>query len=474
MRRGRTFTQALVMHCSVLTPTFLITATIMFGPEFVWPFVSAAVRAVLIVQTTLAVVAGLYFAFTMAPAIYRRCRRFLCRLGSRIGSSLVSWMFARRVQSWPFLMTLFRFCASVVGYPFAESWDPQLCVSPTSVGSTEAGAPFTILGRPGSSVQMMRMYRNSGRAGYLRGIVVVFSDGTEMQAGVRQDEFSEFTLSNDERITGMTLWAYYPPARTFFSFWRKATDASAVRVGRIDITTSQRSWSYGMDGTAKLSSKEVNVGSGLLVGFQGRAGNDMDQISPIFLKPLSTSVVENIVFEQTPDPEGLRLTTLREGSALWNGTDYTWNFSGSDIRDASTTFSAGLNSAFSVSSTFTASLPRVADTGVGATWAQGTTQNYDQHSGSATQLTWSTAISMSADNPAVFCLAMVWEGRVNLRWSGVQTVMADGVTASFPTSGMLSHVTYGKVETIYSSSSLSRLAVVYSFSRTATRVWTRG
>ncbi|EAQ87746.1 predicted protein [Chaetomium globosum CBS 148.51] len=445
MRRGRTFTQALVMLCSVLTPTFLITATTMLGPKFVWPFVSAATRAVLIVQTTLAVLTSLYFAFTMAPALYHRSRRLLCRLGSRIRSSLVSLMLARRVQSWPCLVTLFRFYASVVGYSSAESWDPQLCVSPTSVGSTEGGAPFTILGRPGSSVRTMRLYRNSGRVRYIRGLVVVFSDGTEMQAGVRKDEFSEFTLSDDELITGMTLWAYYPSSKTFFSFWRKATDASAVRVGRISITTSQRSWGYGMDGTARLSSKEVNVGSGLLVGFKGRAGNDnMDQIGPIFLKPLSTSVVENIVFEQTPDPDGLRLTTLREGSAVWNGTDYTWNFSGIDIRDASTTFSAGFNSAFSVSPTFTASLPRVLDTGFGATWGQGTTQNYDQHSGSATQLSWSTTIAMSADNPAVSCLAMVWEGRVNLRWSGVQTVMADGVTASFPTSGMLSHVTYGK------------------------------
>jgi hypothetical protein len=438
------------MYSSVLTPAFLAAITITLGPGFVKPFVTSALWAVFIVQTAIAVAVSLYVALTMTPAILRSFCRFWSPLVSRIGTSLVSLMFVRPLRYSPSAMMILRFCASVFGYSSEESWDPELCVNPTSVGSIDSGTPFTILGRSGSSVRMMRLYRSSGRFGFLRGIVVTFSDGTEMQAGVRKDQFSELTLSTDELITGMTLWAYYPSARSFFSFWRKADDAHTARVGRIDVTTNQRSWGYGIGNTVGLSSKAVNVGSGLLVGFRGRAGDSMDQIAPIFLKPLSNSVVEDIVFEQTPDPEGLRLTTLREGSALWNGTDYTWSFSGSDTRDISTTFSAGSSSALSASSTFTASLPRVLDTGVGATWGQGSTENYDQQSGRSTQLTWSTTIPMSADNPAVSCVAMVWEGRVNLRWSGVQTVMADGITSSFPTSGLLTHTTYGKVETVCS------------------------
>lgn len=438
------------MYSSVLTPAFLAAITVILGPAFVKPFLTSALWAVLIVQTAIAVAVTLYVALTMTPAILRSSHRFWSPVVSRIGSSLLSLMFARSLRYSPLAMMVLRFCASAFGHSSEESWDPELCVSPTSVGSIDGGAPFTILGRPGSSVRTMRLYRNIGRVGYLRGIVVVFSDGTEMQAGVRKDQFSELTLANDELVTGMTLWAHYSSVGSFFSFWRNADDAHTARVGRIDITTNQRSWGYGIGNTAGLSSKAVNVGSGLLVGFQGRAGDAMDQIAPIFLKPLSNSVVEDIVFEQTPDPEGLRLTTLREGSALWNGTDYTWSFSGSDTRDISTTFSAGTSGSLSASSTFTASLPRVVDTGVGATWGQGTTENYDQQSGRSAQLTWSTTVPMSADNPAVSCVAMVWEGRVNLRWSGIQTVMADGITSSFPTSGLLTQTTYGKVETVCS------------------------
>ncbi|KAH6856278.1 hypothetical protein B0I37DRAFT_283455, partial [Chaetomium sp. MPI-CAGE-AT-0009] len=329
------------------------------------------------------------------------------------------------------------------GLSSAASWNLDLCVRPTGIGSSDKGTPFTILGPAGSSVQTLRLYRNTRNVGYIRGIDIIFSDGTERRAGVRKDQFSELVLSNNELITGMVLWAFFPSQswKGFFSWGRKAP---SERVGRIDVTTSQRSWGYGIDNTAKLSSTAVNVGSGILVGFQGRAGDELDQISPIFLKTLSNSVVDDIVFEKPAGSDGLQLVTLKEGSAVWNGTDYSWNFAGTDIRDASTTFTTGLNNAFSLQTTFTASLPRVLDSSMGANWGSGNTESRDQHSGRSTQLSWSTTIDLTEDNPAVYCAAMVWEGRVNVRWSGLQTVMADSATVSFPTSGFLRHVAHGK------------------------------
>lgn len=81
--------------------------------------------------------------------------------------------------------------ASLVGVSSAESWNPGLVVRPTGVGSPSQGRPFTILGEAGASVRGLRLYRNRGKEAYLRGIVTFFSDGSEIRAGVRKDQFSE-------------------------------------------------------------------------------------------------------------------------------------------------------------------------------------------------------------------------------------------------------------------------------------------
>ncbi|KAL2190004.1 hypothetical protein L209DRAFT_749979 [Thermothelomyces heterothallicus CBS 203.75] len=325
----------------------------------------------------------------------------------------------------------------------AEPWSPDLCVRPTSIGGGSGGAPFTILGSAGSSVSTLRLYRNNGAEGYLRGLVAVFSDGNEMIAGVRKDQYSELTLDEGEIITGMTLWALTPSAKG-----RKAKTEATPRAARIDITTNHRSWGYGVDNTAKLSNKAVNVASGVLVGFQGRAGDDLDQVAPIFLETLSESVVDDVVFERIPGNDGLVLETLKEGTAVWNGTDYSYTFSGSTARDASTTFTSGTSNGLSLKTTFKTSLPRVLESGLDAGWDFGATQTQERHTGRSAQLSWSSTVQMSADTPAVFCSAMVWRGQITLRWSGTQTVSAGDASVSFPTSGLLNHVDYGKVETV--------------------------
>lgn len=320
------------------------------------------------------------------------------------------------------------------GLASAESWSPDLCVRPTGLGSSGGGDPFTILGSAGSSVRRLRVYRNNGKMGYLRGIVVFFSDGTEMRGGVRKDQFADIEFAAGEAVTGLTLW--------------QLTNSTGSRVARIDISTSQQSWGYGVDNTARLSSKAVNVGSGVLVGFQGRAGDDLDYLAPIFLKSLSSSTVSDIVFEKTGDDEGLHLVTLREGSAVYNGTDYSWSFSGNEARDVTTAFTSSMTNTLGATTTFSASIPKIAMTGVTGTWTGATTSTYDQSSGHSAQLSWATSIDLSKDVPAVSCSAMVWEGRLNVAWTGTQTVVANGEAVSFPVSGTLTHVAYGKVETV--------------------------
>ncbi len=342
-----------------------------------------------------------------------------CRLSSRGSSSL--FVFAVGL-------------GLCVGSALAEPWSTDLCVRPSGVGGA-SGAPWTILGSAGASVRKLRVYRNNGKRGYLRGIVVFFTDGTEMRGGVRKDQFADFDLSDGEVVTGATLWQM------------TNSSSGSARVARIDIATNQKSWGFGVDDMSRLSSKAVNVGSGVLVGFQGRSGDDLDFLAPVFLKTLTSSHVDDIVFEKFDNTQGLRLVTLREGSAVWNGTDYSWTFSGGESRDKSMSFNNGLTTSLGLSTTFAVAAPVISKAGVSASWSLGTSASFDQHWGHGLSLSWSTTIALSKDVPAVSCSALVWEGKLNLAWSGTQTVSADGRSVSFPTSGTLRQVDYGKVET---------------------------
>ncbi|KAK4125627.1 hypothetical protein N657DRAFT_662121 [Parathielavia appendiculata] len=389
----------------------------------------------------LAALSAVFSAFSSAASA-------VIALSVLVGLSLFSASGARglwfrssaRRCSWGLILLIVLL--GLVGSVLGSRWDRGLLVRPTGIGAPNGGAPFTILGSAGSSVRRLRVYRNNGKDGYLRGIVAFFSDGTDQRGGVRKDQFAELALDDGEVITGMTLWS---SSASGFS-----RGSSVSHVARIDVTTSARSWGYGADNTAKLSAKAVSVGSGVLVGFQGRAGDDLDQLAPIFLKPLSGSRVDEIVFDPIGGSDGLRLVTLREGSALWNGTDYSWTFSGSESREASTSFIMGFSGSLSVGTTFSAAFPRIVTAGMNAGWTSGNTESRDRKSGTAASLSWSTSIDLTVDNPAVQCSAMVWEGRLNIGWSGVQTVTADGASMSFPVLGTVQHVAYGKVETVCS------------------------
>ena len=386
------------------------------------------------------VLAGLFAATaadSLSVALVAACLVFGVVAVSSVATSGLSRGSGRRRH--PLASALFALAivlAVFVGSARAEPWGTDLCVRPTGVGAASQGAPFTILGSAGSSVRKLRVYRNNGKDGYLRGIVVFFSDGTEMRGGVRKDQFSDFDLADGEVVTAATLW-------------QMSNSTSGARVARLDFSTSSRSWGFGVENTAKLSSKGVNVGSGILVGFQGSAGDDLDFLAPIFLKTMSSSTVSDIVFEKFGDTDGLKLVTLREGSAVFNGTDYSWTFSGSESRDSSTSFSSGTSASFGASTTFALEAPAIIkEAGITASWTFGTTSSFDKHSGKSRSLSWSTTVALSKDVPAVSCSALVWEGRLDVAWTGTQTIVTDGRSISFPTSGNLRHVDYGKVETV--------------------------
>src|SRR5262245_52501423 len=87
----------------------------------------------------------------------------------------------------------------------AAMWDQNLWAERRRIGGN-GGHPFTLVAETGTVVEKIRVYRKNEGRRFLRGIRVFYSDGAEAFTGQEQDEYSEFSFEDGERITSMTLW----------------------------------------------------------------------------------------------------------------------------------------------------------------------------------------------------------------------------------------------------------------------------
>ncbi|KAL2255157.1 hypothetical protein VTK26DRAFT_3982 [Humicola hyalothermophila] len=316
------------------------------------------------------------------------------------------------------------------------TWDRALLERQSPVGGNE-GAPFSLVGRAGAVVTKVQFFRhNDGAEKYLRGIRVFFSDDTELVAGSEESRYQEFDLPAGSAVSRFSL-----------SAWHHAKN-KRTRVGRVQIgLTTGASFSFGLDEDAASTDVPMRVGSGVLVGFEGRAGLDLDQLAPVFLKKIDRSEIENVEVEPFDPSSGLRLVTLDADHAVWNGTAYTYHFSGSTTSSSSTSWSSSFSQDLGVTTKFVANwVPQIVSTEMSASWGFGASQSTSMSESSSKTLSWAVDRDMKGPEDEAICEAQVWEGRLDLRWEGVHTLTTrDGYTSSFLTRGTVKRVAVGKV-----------------------------
>ncbi|KAK9774575.1 putative Mannose-binding lectin [Seiridium cardinale] len=151
----------------------------------------------------------------------------------------------------------------------------------------------------------------SGRRGCLNGIELEFSDGKRSSAGNTDttQTFEECLLDivKGERVKSMSLWGM--------------GSGQWDRTSRLRFDTT--------DGTAFNAGAEAHgeneykseVGSGLLVGFRGRAGINIDCLAPLFLKPVVKQYVDKITYPTLDmnDTGFLQMEILDRAKAEWDG-----------------------------------------------------------------------------------------------------------------------------------------------------------
>ena len=141
--------------------------------------------------------------------------------------------------------------------------DANIVPNPTIGGS--GGNEFTAIGNTVKGLEIWHGIKAGAQEGHvLRGIRIKWQDNTHSPIhGTNEGTREQLELAKGERVTGMSLWSAH------------------ARTSRIEILTNRQSWVVGGPGGTQFI---MDIGSGLLQGFQGRANWDVDKLSPRFYK----------------------------------------------------------------------------------------------------------------------------------------------------------------------------------------------
>ena len=267
----------------------------------------------------------------------------------------------------------------------------------------------------------------------MTGIQVTYTDGsvTEIFGSTAQNT-DAIAFAPGELITSATLW----------------DNGNSTRFGHIRITTSAGQVYDNGKNVIGQPAYAAGVGSGLLVGFVGRRGKDLDMLGLIFVKPQIVSVSITDV-KYTPALVGSKagLSEVVLSAAHFEGkenvgTDY--NFQDSVTLEQSSTFTQSSSTTFGVSVevTVSASLFDIVkvDEKTGFTWQKTDEKEVSTSNTSDSTLSWGVSGHLEPKEN-LECKSVCEQGIGSANYtSNVKITLAKGPAQVFTESGRFENV----------------------------------
>ncbi|KAK4169629.1 hypothetical protein QBC43DRAFT_329224 [Cladorrhinum sp. PSN259] len=331
-----------------------------------------------------------------------------------------------------------RFAASIlflVSTALAAPWDSKVLQDNTPVGG-DTGSPFSIVAEQGAMVKTLRIWRESEGRQFIRGIDLTFTDNKKASTGKQEKQPKEFTFEADEVITQMSLWG----------------DGIGTKTGRIFFKTNKgREFLHGRDQPeAQQTEFVMEVGSGILIGFSGKSGEDVDHMAPVFLKTLKKERrIEDLKFE-TFDlaTEGLELESVNEGEFRFEGAPNQPKFLGSVERTVSTSFEDSTAAAVSFGFTVSGEIPQLVSVELSAEWEFTKTTTVTKSVEEKITRSWELAVDLKGPEDSCSCTASIFKGTLDLSYTGTLVIETlDSGAFRIPTSGRMKRVQASKIVT---------------------------
>lgn len=312
-----------------------------------------------------------------------------------------------------------------------QKWPENLWAKLNIVGGRGGGA-FNLIGQAGSRVKSLRVNSNPKGKKFLRGVSVTFSDGKTETAGIQDGPSQEFTFEDGEKVKELKLWG----------------DGTGIRTGRILFTTNKdKTFDFGQD-TEGQDEFPMDIGSGYLIGFTGRCGDEIDCMSSVFLKPAKKVIIDKIEYPTLDSSIDDLLTpeNLQREEGRWEGAPYVFKFTGSESRTSTKTWNNKVTTEFGLEATWKAGVPLVAHVETKATFKQGYQHDWGHTDSNTTMLQWNTEHKIDNEKQAVACTATIYKANMDIEYTGMLNLtMGDDQTFTFPTKGTLEQVLFSKV-----------------------------
>ncbi|KAI0441526.1 hypothetical protein F4803DRAFT_522943 [Xylaria telfairii] len=256
----------------------------------------------------------------------------------------------------------------------------------------------------------------------IQGIRLSWTDGTSDEYGSRRGDWHEITFQGGERCRELVLWG----------------NGIGTRCGRIKIVTETKNFEAGKDVSGQ-DSYPMDVGEGLLVGFRGRHGSEIDALGACFLDDIA-SMRSEVTY--TNQPSGgivpIELDSQTFGPGPESGMDY--KFEGSTKRTTSNTWTQDSSTIFGVEMKISAGIPEIISGDAGFSWTMTESEQHSKTESEERELTWGISGHLKPGD-SVRYIALCREGRATLDYkSTVVVTLKNGRTFLFPEKGTLDSV----------------------------------
>lgn len=265
------------------------------------------------------------------------------------------------------------------------------------------GTPFTRCEfAPGDKVvRRLGVHWNSQCLLALR---ITWSDGTKAEVvGRPGGNYKEIRLDPRERILTATLWG----------------NGIGTRTGRIQFTTDRDQTLDVGKNTAGQDTFPMDVGSGILAGFAGRAAWEIDVLSFIFLDNIASAQLTDVKYGPLPTRDTITSIPLVSNAKFSNHgkTPIKWTFANSVKRTETTSFSSEWTMTFGSVLSVSAGVPGIAEVGSAFHWEVGTKQSTTATSSTEISLSWDLSGDL-APGETIMCSAGCQYGNGDVTYEG--------------------------------------------------------
>ncbi|KAF2441434.1 hypothetical protein P171DRAFT_365956, partial [Karstenula rhodostoma CBS 690.94] len=242
-------------------------------------------------------------------------------------------------------------------------------------------------------------------------------------------------LAPGERMAALTLWG----------------NGVGTRCGGVRILTSEgQTFDHGKD-TGGQEAYDMDVGSGICVGLNGRSGSEMDCLGFIFLNGKVTNVVISSI-QYNPDisgsKQGISQVTLEQvdyTNPPDSGMDVNWSFNNTASRTTSNTFTQTSSTQYGVSTSITIK-SELFGTGIENTntfpWQKTQGTEYASTTSTTQSLSWNLS-GVLKPGKIIRAQATCQQGIASVNYTSTVTVQLDnGYTSTYTEPGVFNNVVY--------------------------------